>query len=134
MQRAATFAGGVRFAPSPCKAPAACRPQAVAPRAALRRAGCPQTHANATCRRDVSLAAVRADSATDSADTATLQTIATIMNGVDKSHAATLEANAGKQVAANTGGDTEIRAKVVASINDLASGLLEREAEVRTAV
>lgn len=79
---------------------------------------------------DTSLAAVRSDSAADTADTATLQLIATIMNQVEKSHAAVLEANAGVQVAPNAGGDTELRSKVVASVQDLSKGLLERDTEV----
>lgn len=76
------------------------------------------------------LRAVRADAPTDSADTDTLQLIASIMNTVEKQHEGMLTANAEKHIVLNTDGDMDLRSKVVASIADLGQGLLERDIEV----
>lgn len=83
------------------------------------------------CRRPTPLRAVRSDAPADSTDTDTLQRIASIMNAVEKQHASILTANVDKHVVLNDGGDHALRTKVMASIADLGSGLLERDTEVR---
>lgn len=82
-------------------------------------------------RRPTHHRAVRSDAPTDSTDTDTLQRIASIMNAVEKQHASILAANTDKHVVLNDGGDAALRTKVLASITDLGTGLLERDTEVR---
>ena len=78
------------------------------------------------------LSAVRADQATDAADTEAIQLISDITRAVDEVHAAALQRNAAAALEGLLAGSTsELKQKVQASILDLQSGLLERETEVR---
>ncbi|KAL4438050.1 hypothetical protein ABPG77_004271 [Micractinium sp. CCAP 211/92] len=78
------------------------------------------------------LAAVRADQAADTADSAAIELISDITRGVDQAHAAALQRNAAAALEGlATGEGSELKQKVMASILDLQSGLLERETEVR---
>ncbi|KAL6753870.1 AAA domain-containing protein [Haematococcus lacustris] len=81
--------------------------------------------------RDTFTQAVRADSATDALDTGALQLIADLSRLTDGKVAAVIEAN-------NTAGQTPapastsaLKSRVLASIERLSRGLLERETEVR---
>jgi len=76
------------------------------------------------------LQAVRADQAAEVADTDTIQLIAQITGKVDQTLAAILQRNA-YDPSSTAQPDSPLRQKVVASILDLQSGLLERETEVR---
>lgn len=77
------------------------------------------------------LAAVRADQASDTADTAAIEIISEITRGVDELHAETLKRNAAAALEGLLeGAGNELKQKVQASILDLQSGLLERETEV----
>ncbi|KAL4425569.1 hypothetical protein ABPG75_009585 [Micractinium tetrahymenae] len=78
------------------------------------------------------LAAVRADQAADTADTAAIELISEITRAVDQAHAAALQRNAAAALdGLATGAGNELKHRVMASILDLQSGLLERETEVR---
>ena len=74
--------------------------------------------------------AVRADQATETADTATIQLISDITRQVDEQHAAILARNAWNP-ADFSKPDSDLRRRVLVSIIDLQKGLLERETEVR---
>ncbi|KAI3438742.1 hypothetical protein D9Q98_001161 [Chlorella vulgaris] len=78
------------------------------------------------------LAAVRADQATETADTGYIQLISDITRGVDEAHAAAVKSNTAAALegfAASTA--NELKQKVQGSCLDLQTGLLERETEVR---
>ncbi|KAL4859996.1 hypothetical protein ACK3TF_000225 [Chlorella vulgaris] len=78
------------------------------------------------------LAAVRADQATETADTGYIQLISDITRGVDEAHAAAVNSNTAAALegfAASTA--NELKQKVQGSCLDLQTGLLERETEVR---
>lgn len=77
------------------------------------------------------LAAVRADQAADTTDSATIQLISDITRGVDEALGAALQRNAAAALEGLlSGGANELKQKVQASVLDLQSGLLERETEV----
>jgi len=92
----------------------------------------------ATGRPSWALHAVRADQASDTADTATIQIISDITRDVDGLHTAALARNAalaaqgGSSVVQGDAASVELRRKVMASVVDLQAGLLERETEVRS--
>jgi hypothetical protein len=78
---------------------------------------------------------VRADQAPDTADTATIETIADITRAVDDAHAAALKRNGAHALEGLlSGGANELKQRVQASVLDLQSGLLERETEVGVVV
>lgn len=80
------------------------------------------------------LAAVRADQATETADTGYIQLISDITRGVDEAHAAAVKSNTAAALegfAASTA--NELKQKVQGSCLDLQTGLLERETEVGAA-
>jgi hypothetical protein len=85
----------------------------------------------ADAAREWALNAVRADQATDSVDTETLKVISDVTRQVDEQHAAILKGAADEAGAGLAEPDSQLRAKVKASILDLQNGLLERETEVR---
>lgn len=77
--------------------------------------------------------AVRSDAATESLDAATLQLISDITRSVEASVSAATAASAqqGEQVGLTGSSESiALRAKVVAAIQRLSKGLLERETEV----
>lgn len=80
---------------------------------------------------DTRTRAVRADQATDTVDSALLQTIAQITEKVDAAVASTLAASAEAAAVTAVPSDSELRAKVVRGVEKLQKGLLERETEVR---
>ncbi|GFR51977.1 hypothetical protein Agub_g14504 [Astrephomene gubernaculifera] len=84
------------------------------------RAGCPAP-----------LRAVKADISTDQMDAAMLRAISSVSQQVDEAVAATVFSNneAARRIEFNP--DSELRKRVVASIQKLAKGLLERDVEVR---
>jgi hypothetical protein len=82
--------------------------------------------------REWALAAVRADQVAETSDTSTIQLIADITKGVEEQHGAVLAATAAAVAAGPPAHpDSDLRRKVMASILDLQTGLLERETEVR---
>lgn len=81
--------------------------------------------------REMALQAVRADQQTATLDTSALELIASITKKVDDKHAEILQRNQAN-ISGREGEDTVLRAKVLASIEDLKVGLLERETEVRS--
>lgn len=80
---------------------------------------------------DTRTRAVRADQATETLDSALLQTIAQITEQVDAAVASTLAASAEAAAVTAPPSGSELRAKVVRGVEKLQKGLLERETEVR---
>jgi hypothetical protein len=88
---------------------------------------------SATQRRLSSTKAVRADQQVDQLDSATLQLISNLSSAVD-AHLSLItkeHIDAARSLDASTKSD--LRSKIVASINKLSTGLLERETEVSSA-
>lgn len=111
-----------------CRAPApfrGARPARSQPRTA------PSAAAPALSRGAVLLRAVRADQQADGLDTATVQLIADLTKQVDTQVATTVQANNEAALARDATTTSDLREKVVAGINRLSKGLLERETEVR---
>jgi hypothetical protein len=100
---------------SPCVAPCAFR----------------RTADHAALRLATALRAVRADQAAEQMDASMVQLIANITKDVDVKLAVTLKANADAAKGVDVATDSELRRKVVTSINRLQAGLLERETEVQ---
>ncbi|BDA42736.1 probable ATPase RavA [Coccomyxa sp. Obi] len=76
--------------------------------------------------------AVRADQQAEQLSTATLELISEITRKVDEEHAATLERNrAALESLVGHDAASELKQKILATIQDLKEGLLEREMEVR---
>lgn len=76
--------------------------------------------------------AVRADDATDTIDSATIQLISDITRHVEQSHAETLHRNSSSDNSSQLHlANSTLRQRVLTSIIDLQRGLLERETEVR---
>lgn len=74
--------------------------------------------------------AVRADAPTDALDTAALQLIADISRNVDEQVATTVRNNAEAARNPPPAPSSDLRSRVLASIDKVSKGLLERETEV----
>lgn len=90
------------------------------------------SHRSSANRGGVMLQAVKADAQAEVSDAAMLQLISEVSKQVDDAVAATVFANAEAARSIDFRPDSELRSRVLASIQKLSKGLLERDTEVRS--
>ncbi len=90
------------------------------------------SHRSGASRGGVVLQAVKADAQAEVSDAAMLQLISEVSKQVDDAVAVTVSANAEAARSIDFNPNSELRSRVLASIQKLSKGLLERDTEVRS--